>query len=119
MYGHVAKLADEIKKGASSVEGVEAKIWQVGTYLLCCTNFFFFNNKHETCVSSILRKRIYFLQNLKTGKTGFVSITDSKPVVKSAETDSTENAMRWLTDAYYETARYLLFNNKRKKLPSP
>jgi multimeric flavodoxin WrbA len=55
MYGHVAKLADEIKKGASSVEGVEAKIWQVGTYLLCCTNFFFFNNKHETCVSSILR----------------------------------------------------------------
>ena len=29
MYGHVAKLADEIKKGVSSVEGVEAKIWQV------------------------------------------------------------------------------------------
>lgn len=30
MYGHVAKLADEIKKGVSSIEGVEAKIWQVG-----------------------------------------------------------------------------------------
>lgn len=29
MYGHVAKLADEIKKGASSVEGVEVKVWQV------------------------------------------------------------------------------------------
>lgn len=29
MYGHVAKLADEILKGASSVEGVEAKLWQV------------------------------------------------------------------------------------------
>jgi NAD(P)H dehydrogenase (quinone) len=29
MYGHVAKLAEEIKKGASSIEGVEAKIWQV------------------------------------------------------------------------------------------
>ncbi|EEC79475.1 hypothetical protein OsI_20505 [Oryza sativa Indica Group] len=29
MYGHVAKLAEEIKKGASSVEGVEVKIWQV------------------------------------------------------------------------------------------
>jgi len=28
-YGHVGKLAEEIKKGASSVEGVEAKIWQV------------------------------------------------------------------------------------------
>ncbi|CAO2177976.1 unnamed protein product, partial [Urochloa humidicola] len=28
-YGHVGKLAEEIKKGASSVEGVEVKIWQV------------------------------------------------------------------------------------------
>ncbi|KAL8467824.1 hypothetical protein ACS0TY_031170 [Phlomoides rotata] len=28
-YGHVAKLAEEIKKGADTVEGVEAKIWQV------------------------------------------------------------------------------------------
>lgn len=31
MYGHVEKLAEEIKKGAASVEGVEAKLWQVGT----------------------------------------------------------------------------------------
>lgn len=29
MYGHVAKLAEEIKKGVESVEGVEAKLWQV------------------------------------------------------------------------------------------
>ncbi|KAJ6333663.1 hypothetical protein OIU77_009520 [Salix suchowensis] len=29
MYGHVAKLAEEIKKGADSVEGVEVKLWQV------------------------------------------------------------------------------------------
>ncbi|XP_039049913.1 probable NAD(P)H dehydrogenase (quinone) FQR1-like 1 isoform X2 [Hibiscus syriacus] len=29
LYGHVEKLAQEIKKGADSVEGVEAKIWQV------------------------------------------------------------------------------------------
>ncbi|XP_031395632.1 probable NAD(P)H dehydrogenase (quinone) FQR1-like 1 [Punica granatum] len=29
MYGHVARLAEEIKKGAESVEGVEAKLWQV------------------------------------------------------------------------------------------
>lgn len=29
MYGHVEKLAEEIKKGASSVVGVEAKLWQV------------------------------------------------------------------------------------------
>ncbi|CBI18659.3 probable NAD(P)H dehydrogenase (quinone) FQR1-like 1 [Vitis vinifera] len=29
MYGHVEKLAQEIKKGAESVEGVEVKLWQV------------------------------------------------------------------------------------------
>ncbi|KAH9613356.1 hypothetical protein KSS87_006272 [Heliosperma pusillum] len=29
MYGHVQKLAEEIQKGAASVEGVEAKLWQV------------------------------------------------------------------------------------------
>ncbi|TQD77577.1 hypothetical protein C1H46_036882 [Malus baccata] len=29
MYGHVGRLAEEIKKGASSVEGVEAALWQV------------------------------------------------------------------------------------------
>ena len=31
MYGHVEKLTEEIKKGAVSVEGVEAKLWQVCT----------------------------------------------------------------------------------------
>lgn len=34
-YGHVEKLAQEIKKGAASVEGVEAKLWQV------CLSFLF------------------------------------------------------------------------------
>jgi len=27
MYGHVEKLAEEIKKGAASVEGVEVTLW--------------------------------------------------------------------------------------------
>lgn len=33
MYGHVEKLAEEIQKGAESVEGVEAKLWQVSFLL--------------------------------------------------------------------------------------
>lgn len=33
MYGHVGKLAEEIHKGANSVEGVEATLYQV------CSNF--------------------------------------------------------------------------------
>jgi len=34
MYGHVEKLAEEIIRGATSVEGVEAKLWQVCKVLL-------------------------------------------------------------------------------------
>ncbi|KAK9031343.1 hypothetical protein V6N11_032726 [Hibiscus sabdariffa] len=33
IYGHVEKLAQEIKKGAESVEGVEAKVFQVAETL--------------------------------------------------------------------------------------
>ncbi|CAN1165914.1 Probable NAD(P)H dehydrogenase (quinone) FQR1-like 1 [Linum perenne] len=33
MYGHVEKLAEEIKKGASTVDGVEVKLWQVAETL--------------------------------------------------------------------------------------
>lgn len=33
MYGHVARLAEEILKGANSVEGVEATLWQVAETL--------------------------------------------------------------------------------------
>jgi len=33
MYGHVERLAEEIKKGADSVEGVEAKLWQACIFM--------------------------------------------------------------------------------------
>jgi hypothetical protein len=33
MYGHVERLAEEIKKGADSVEGVEAKLWQACIFI--------------------------------------------------------------------------------------
>lgn len=32
MYGHVERLAEEIKKGAASVEGVDAKLWRVFSF---------------------------------------------------------------------------------------
>lgn len=35
MYGHVEKLAEEIRKGASSVEGVEAELWQARIFVSC------------------------------------------------------------------------------------
>jgi multimeric flavodoxin WrbA len=39
MYGHVAKLAEEILKGANSVEGVEATLWQVQNPFLLLPSF--------------------------------------------------------------------------------
>ena len=39
MYGHVEKLAQEIRKGAASVDGVDAKLWQVGQSVLSLLAF--------------------------------------------------------------------------------
>lgn len=41
MYGHVEKLAEEIRKGAASVEGVEAKLWQVNTFAYSAFSFLY------------------------------------------------------------------------------
>lgn len=51
MYGHVAKLAEEIKKGASSVEGVEVKIWQVSFNSQVSNFIFVLNNAQLTTIS--------------------------------------------------------------------
>lgn len=37
MYGHVETLAREILRGANSVEGVEAKLWQVCIFVTFIT----------------------------------------------------------------------------------
>ena len=48
MYGHVERLSEEIKKGAASIEGVEAKLWQVSVllslYPICCISSMFFSD---------------------------------------------------------------------------
>ena len=33
MYGHVERLAEELRKGVNSVEGVEATLWQACIYI--------------------------------------------------------------------------------------
>ena len=70
---------------------------------------------HETKDIGLVNNQYYFLKNLKTNKKMMVSVIDNTPVQPSSKTDSIKNAMTHLTDAYYETARYLLFNNKRKR----
>jgi len=62
----------------------------------------------------LVSDRFYFVKSLKTGKKEFVSVTDNDPPPADATTDSTRLFMDKLTEAWYETARYLLLNNKKK-----
>lgn len=70
---------------------------------------------HETKNIGLVDGQYFFNKNIKTGKVSLVSVTDNNPVASSVKTDSIKNTMSRLTDAYYETSRYLLFNNKRKR----
>ena len=53
-------------------------------------------------------------KNTKTGKTDMVYVINNDALPKNSQTDSIKNKLSILTDAYYMTSKYLLFNNKRK-----
>jgi phosphoglycerol transferase MdoB-like AlkP superfamily enzyme len=55
----------------------------------------------------------YFRKNRQTGKEFFVPMYDDRPFNPGPATDSIKNHLKQLTDAYYETARYMLKNNKK------
>ena len=70
---------------------------------------------HDTKNIGLVNSQYYFFKNLKTSKTSLVSVINNDAILPSQKTDSIKNKLNYLTDAYYETARYLLFNNKRKR----
>ena len=69
---------------------------------------------HDVKTIGLISNQYYFLKNLKTGKEDFVSVINNNPVEKNPATDSVRNYLSQLTDAYYETAKYLMLNNKKK-----
>ncbi len=70
---------------------------------------------HDVKTIGLAGNKYYYLKNYKTGKEDLVSMMDNEPVVVNAQTDSIKNYLQRLTDAYYETAKYLLLNNKKKQ----
>lgn len=62
----------------------------------------------------VIGNKYYYGRNLRTGLVDFVSVTDNNPIEKNLATDSTRNYLSGLTEAFFETARYLLQNNKKK-----
>ena len=70
---------------------------------------------HDVHTIGLVSYQYYYLKNLKTDKVEFVSMTGNEPVPVNSETDSVKKYLQKLTDAYYETAKYLLLNNKKKQ----
>ena len=73
---------------------------------------------HDVKTIGLVTDQYYFLKNLKTGTQNLVSVMNNNPVEKNEETASVRKYLNGLTDAYYETSKYLLLNNK-KKIPAP
>ena len=69
---------------------------------------------HDVKTIGLVGNDYYFLKNLRSGKTDLVSVTNSDPVPVNPQTDSIRHYLGSLTDAYYETAKYLLLNNKKR-----
>jgi hypothetical protein len=52
---------------------------------------------------------------MRSGKVDFVSVQNNDAISQNAFTDSIKNSLSIFTTAFYETSRYLLFNNKKLK----
>ena len=69
---------------------------------------------HDIKSIGLVSDQYYYLKNLKSGEEDFVSMTGNEPVPANPQTDSIKKTLSRFTDAYYETAKYLLLNNKKK-----
>lgn len=70
---------------------------------------------HDSKTIGIVDSQYYFVHNIKTGLSDMVPVTNNNPIPHSPYTDSIKQAMGKFAEAYYETSRYLLYNNKKKK----
>jgi phosphoglycerol transferase MdoB-like AlkP superfamily enzyme len=62
----------------------------------------------------IVDKDYYYLYNFSANTKSLYSITNNEVVQKTQGTDSFLQSMHTITTAYYETAKYMLLNNKKK-----
>jgi phosphoglycerol transferase MdoB-like AlkP superfamily enzyme len=60
----------------------------------------------------IIDSNYYYSYRMPNRKGQMVSIKDNKPVGNTPEEQQYQQRMHTLAEAYYETARYMLFNNK-------
>jgi phosphoglycerol transferase MdoB-like AlkP superfamily enzyme len=70
---------------------------------------------HDVKTIGLVGNNYYYLKNYKTGKEEMVSVINDEPVPQDANMDDLKKQLRRLTEGYYETARYLLTNNRKKQ----
>jgi phosphoglycerol transferase MdoB-like AlkP superfamily enzyme len=62
----------------------------------------------------VVSKEYYFSKNLNTGLIDFVSVINNDKIIETKKSDSIKNEMSITTNAFYNMAKYLLLNNKKK-----
>lgn len=67
----------------------------------------------DTKKVGMIDSNYYYSRSLFQGNEIMVSIKNNEPVGNEPAVENRKNKLRKLTDAYYQTAKYLLFNNKR------
>jgi len=87
-------------------------LWQYGT--ITPQEKYAFIIDHDVKTVGLISSQYYFLKNFKTGTSDMVSMQNNLPVESNAATDTIKKRLSQLTDAYYETSKYLLLNNKKK-----
>ena len=70
---------------------------------------------HDNNTIGLVTNEYYFLKSLKDKKQELFSVKNNLPIPQLPATDSIKNYLGKLTSAYYETANYLLYNNKAVK----
>lgn len=69
---------------------------------------------HGPPTIGIVNNDYYYIKNTRTNKVDFASIVNNEPVPVNNTTDSIKNKLAVLADAYFNTSKYLLYNNKKK-----
>ena len=70
--------------------------------------------EHNENTIGVVNNKYYFVKNIVSGKEDFVSITDNAKIFSNRYTDSVRTSLKNFTDAYYNTSKYLIVNNKKK-----
>ncbi len=68
----------------------------------------------DTRFIALLSNDYYYGRSLVTNATDFVSIVNDQAITAGPPTDNIKSSMAYFTEGWYETARYLLLNNKKK-----